>query len=172
MLSELQSSGPAQSDRNWAMLAHLTALLTFLIGLYTGGVGVVAALLVPLGMYLYFRERAPYVAFHALQATVFQAGVGIASVVIGAIAGTVLAGAWIVTGLLSIVLVGLLLVPFALGLTFLTVIILLALPVLGVVYPLRGAYLTYSGQPFEYPWVGALVARTMAAPVASPSASA
>jgi hypothetical protein len=71
----------------------------------------------------------------------------------------------VVTGLLSIVLVGLLLVPFALGLTFLTVIMLLALPVLGLVYPVRGAYLTYSGRPFEYPWVGPLAARTMASPL-------
>lgn len=165
----LESSGPTQSERNWAILVHLTALLTLLVGLNTGGAGAVVALLVPLGMYLYFRERSPYVAFHALQATVFQAGVGIATVVIGAVAGTVLAGAWIVTGLLSVVLVGLLLVPFALGLTFVTVIALLALPVLGLIYPLRGAYLTYSGQPFEYPWVGALVARTMDAPASPPT---
>ncbi|MBF8282686.1 MAG: putative rane protein [Anaerolineales bacterium] len=161
----LQESAATQSERNWAMLAHLTALLTVLVGLHSGGVGSVVALLVPLGMYLYFRERSPYVAFHALQATVFQASIGIAWVVVGAIAGTVLAGAWVVTGLLSIVLVGLLLVPFALGLTFLTVIMLLALPVLGLVYPVRGAYLTYSGRPFEYPWVGALAARTMASPL-------
>jgi uncharacterized protein len=162
----LQVSASTQSERNWAMLAHLTALLTLLVGLHSGGVGSVVALLVPLGIYLYFRERSPYVAFHALQATVFQAGIGIALVVIGAIAGTVLAGAWIVTGLLSVVLVGLLLVPFALGLTFLTVIALLALPVLGLVYPLRGAYLTYSGRPFVYPWVGSLAARTMTSPPA------
>ena len=160
----LQESASTQSERNWAMLAHLTALLTVLVGLHSGGVGSVVALLVPLGMYLYFRERSPYVAFHALQATVFQASIGIAWVVVGAIAGTVLAGAWIVTGLLSIVLVGLLLVPFALGLTFLTVIMLLALPVLGLVYPVRGAYLTYSGRPFEYLWVGPLAARTMTSP--------
>jgi uncharacterized Tic20 family protein len=161
----LQESAATQSERNWAMLAHLTALLTVLVGLHSGGVGSVVALLVPLGMYLYFRERSPYVAFHALQATVFQASIGIAWVVVGAIAGTVLAGAWIVTGLLSVVLVGLLLVPFALGLTFLTVIMLLALPVLGLVYPVRGAYLTYSGRPFEYPWVGPLAARTMTSPL-------
>jgi len=160
----LQESAATQSERNWAMLAHLTALLTVLVGLHSGGVGSVVALLVPLGMYLYFRERSPYVAFHALQATVFQASIGIAWVVVGAIAGTVLAGAWVVTGLLSVVLVGLLLVPFALGLTFLTVIMLLALPVLGLVYPVRGAYLTYSSRPFEYPWIGPLAARTMTSP--------
>jgi hypothetical protein len=37
--------------------------------------------------------------------------------------------------------------------------------VLGLVYPVRGAYLTYSGRPFEYPWVGPLAARTMTSPL-------
>ena len=69
----LQESAATQSERNWAMLAHLTALLTVLVGLHSGGVGSVVALLVPLGMYLYFRERSPYVAFHALQAITFVA---------------------------------------------------------------------------------------------------
>jgi uncharacterized Tic20 family protein len=165
-------AAPTQSDRNWAMLAHLTALLTVLVGLHTGGAGAVVALLVPLAIYLYFRERSAYVAFHALQATVFQAAIGIAFVVIATMAGAVLAAAWVITGLLSIVLVGLLLLPAALGLTFVAAISLLALPVTGLVYPLRGAYLTYVGQPFEYPWVGALVARTMEAPVASPPSPA
>ncbi len=164
----LQGSAPPQSDRNWAMLAHLTALLTALAGMTTGGVGAVVALLVPLGMYVYFRERSAYVAFHALQATVFQALIGVAIVVIATAAGVALAAAWVVTGLLSVVLVGLLLVPAALGLTFVAVIVLLALPVIGLVYPLRGAYLTYSGQPFEYPWAGEVVARTMEVPVNSP----
>ena len=125
------------------------------------GLAALTALLVPLAIYLYFRERSAYVAFHALQATVFQAAIGIVFVAIATLAGAVLAAAWVITGLLSIVLVGLLLLPAALGLTFMAAISLLALPVTGLVYPLRGAYLTYSGQPFEYPWVGALVARTM-----------
>ena len=73
MLNDLPVIGPTQYERNWASLAHLTALLTLIVGASTSGVGAVVALLVPLGMYLYFGGRSRYVAFHALQATVFQA---------------------------------------------------------------------------------------------------
>jgi uncharacterized Tic20 family protein len=168
MLAERQSSGPAQFERNWAMLAHLTVLLTVVAGLATGGAGAVIALLAPLGLAVYFSGRSPYVAFHALQTTAFQAVVGIVFVVAAAAAGGALAVMWAATALLSAVLVGLLLVPFALGLTLLAALGLLALAGAGLALPLRGAYLTYTGQPFEYPWLGEVVARTMEAPVSSP----
>jgi uncharacterized membrane protein len=118
-------------------------------------------------MYLYFRNRSAYVAFHALQATAFQAFGAIAAVVAAILVGTLVAGAWVVTGLLSLVLIGLVLVPISLVLTLASAVGILALPLVLVAYALRGAFLTYRGDPFEYPWVGDLVARTMEAPVAS-----
>ena len=165
------SLSPTQFERNWAMLAHLTALLTLVVGLSTGGLGAVAALLVPLGMYVYFRERSPYVAFHALQATAFQSFTGIAFVLMAALGSVVIAGAWVITVALSFVLVGLLLVPVSLVVTIVLAAGLLALPLAALVYAVRGAYLTYQGLPFDYPWVGALARRTMEAPVVSPVSS-
>ena len=164
----LENSSPTQFERNWAMLAHLSALLTLFVGLSTGGTGAVAALLVPLALYLYFRERSTYVAFHALQATAFQSFAGIAFVVGAGLGATLVALAWIVTVALSFALVGLLLAPFTFIITIVVVGSLLALPVAGLAYALRGGYLVYHSQPFEYPWVGALVKRTMGAPVAAP----
>src|SRR3989304_5865490 len=73
MLAESRTMAPDQAERNWAMLAHLTALLTVGVGLSTGGLGMVFALLVPLAMYLYFAGRSRYVAFHALEASVARA---------------------------------------------------------------------------------------------------
>jgi uncharacterized membrane protein len=172
MLSELEGSSPTQAERNWAMLAHLTALLTALVGAYTGGAGAALALLVPLGMYVYFGGRSRYVAFHALQATAFQAIGGVAWVGMTILVGGVLAGGWALTVLLSLVLVGLVFVPFMLAATLLAVVASLGMLAALIGYPLRGAYLTYEGRAFEYPLVGALAIRTMASPSASPPSPA
>lgn len=150
------------------MFAHLTALLTALVGAYTGGVGAALALLVPLGMYVYFSGRSRYVAYHALQATAFQAIGGVAWVGLTILVGGLLAGGWALTLALSLVLVGLLFAPFMLAATFLAVVSLLGMLAALIIYPLRGAYLTYEGRAFEYPLVGGLAARAMTpAPPAS-----
>lgn len=145
------------------MLAHLTALSTLVIAMSTAGLGHVVGLLVPLAMYLYFASRSRYVAFHALQATVFQAVFGIVYLIITALVGAAVAAAWIVSGVLTVVLVGFLLMPVALGLSLLASVELVALPVLGLYYALRGAYLTSQGRDFDYPWVGRLTRHSMGA---------
>src|SRR5258708_36058494 len=81
MMGELTTAAPTQHERNWAAVAHLTAVLTLLIAISTAGLGHILGLLVPLGMYLYFSNRSRYVAYHALQATVFQAVAGVLYVV-------------------------------------------------------------------------------------------
>ncbi len=161
MMAELQGMSPTQDERNWAMLAHLTTLLTLGLAASTGGAAYASALLAPLGMYLYFSGRSRYVAFHALQSTVFQALAGIVYVLVGGVVGAAIATAWVAAGVLSLVLVGLLLMPLALGLTLLGGAQLAALPLLALAYALRGAYLAYQGESFEYPWVGRLVARSL-----------
>ena len=143
------------------MLAHLSALLTLAIAASTAGLGHIVGLLVPLGLYLYFSNRSRYVAYHALQATVFQALAGILYVVAAVAAGAMIATAWTISGLLSVVLIGILMMPLALGLTLAAGVELVALPILGLFYALRGAYLTYQGRDFEYPIVGRLVARSL-----------
>jgi uncharacterized Tic20 family protein len=162
MMGEVSMAAPTQHERNWAALAHLTAVLTLLVAVSTAGVGHILGLLVPLAIYLYFSSRSRYVAYHALQATVFQAVAGILYVIAAALAGAMIAVAWTVSGVLTIVLVGLLLMPVALGVTLLAGVELLALPALGLFYSLRGAYLIYQGQEFDYPVVGLLVARSLA----------
>jgi uncharacterized Tic20 family protein len=161
MIAEPQGMTPTQDERNWAMLAHLTTLLTLGLAASTGGVAYVVALLVPLAMYLYFSGRSRFVAFHALQSTVFQALAGIIYVLAGGVVGAAIAAAWVVAGVLSVVLIGLLLLPLALGFTLLAGVQLAALPLLALAYALRGAYLTYQGADFEYPVVGRMVARSL-----------
>jgi uncharacterized Tic20 family protein len=164
MYSELPVSGPTQYERNWASLAHLTALLTLLVGASTSGIGAVLALLVPLSMYLYFGGRSRYVAFHALQTTVFQAVGAVLYVVLGGTLAAAIAIAWVISGALSVVLVGLALMPFALLLTLLGGYFLLALPVLWLAYSLVGAWRSYNGERFEYPLVAGVVERTLQTP--------
>lgn len=164
MLNDMPVSGPTQYERNWASLAHLTALLTVAVGLSTSGAGAVLALLAPLGLYLYFGGRSRYVAFHALQATVFQALGAILYVLLGGGVAAAIALAWVVSGVLSVVLVGFLLMPMALVMTLVGGYMLAAAPLLWLAYSLIGAYRTYEGQPFEYPFVAGAVARTMQTP--------
>jgi uncharacterized Tic20 family protein len=161
MMGELTMAAPTQHERNWAAVAHLSAVLTLLIAISTAGLGHILGLLVPLGMYLYFSNRSRYVAYHALQATVFQAVAGIVYVAAAALAGALIAVAWTVSGVLTVLLVGIVLIPLALGLTLAAGVELVALPVLALFYSLRGAYLIEMGQAFDYPLIGPLVARSM-----------
>jgi uncharacterized Tic20 family protein len=143
-------AGPTANERTWAALAHASVLLTFALGVSTGGLAVVVAALVPLGIWLAFRDRSRFVAFHAMQATVFQ----LASLVvwIGLLAAglVILIPAWIVTALLLVIIVGLLLLPVALVLTLAVAIALMALPFASLFYGLYGAFEVYGGRAFRY----------------------
>lgn len=153
---------PSRSERYWAMAAHLTALVTVIAGLVSGGVGAVVALFVPLGMALYWRERSPYAAFHALQATVFQAGGAILYILTAVASALALVLGWLVTAAVSVALLGLVFLPVAAGLTVLVLLVLAAAPVAGLLWVLRGADQAYHGQAFEYPLAGRLAARALA----------
>lgn len=148
--SQPTQARPTANERTWAALAHASVLLTFALGVSTGGLAVVVAALVPLGIWLAFRDRSRFVAFHAMQATVFQ----LASLVvwIGLLAAglVILIPAWIVTALLLVVLVGLLLLPVALVLTLALAIALMALPFASLFYGLYGAFEVYGGRAFRY----------------------
>jgi uncharacterized Tic20 family protein len=139
---------PTQDERNWAMLAHLTALLTVGVAASTGGIGYVVALLVPLVMYLYFAGQSRYVAYHALQATVFQALAGIGYVALAGAVGVIIATAWTITGLLTVVLIGY--AASGPGRSCSARSSWWHCPCSGC-STLRGAYLTSQGEPFDYP---------------------
>ena len=160
-MTEYAMVGPTQHERNWAALAHLTAVLTLIIAASTAGLGHIVGLLVPLAIYIYFSNRSRYVAYHALQATVFQAVAGILYVLAASLAGAMIALAWTVSGMLAVVLVGIALMPAALALTLVAGVELVGLPALALFYSAYGAYLIYKGQEFDYPVLGALVARSV-----------
>jgi uncharacterized Tic20 family protein len=60
----MDQNGLTHDERTWAMLAHLSALLGYIV--------VLGQYIAPLVIYLVYRERSRFVAFHALQALYFQ----------------------------------------------------------------------------------------------------
>jgi len=125
----------ASEERLWAMLAHVSILLN----LVTGFLGVFAALLI----YLLFRDRSRYVAYQSLQAFIFQLITwGGGGVIIGVI--------WAVVAALSVLIVGVVLIPGAILLT----IFFGLMPLLGLCYGVAAAIQANRGQDFKYWLIG------------------
>jgi uncharacterized Tic20 family protein len=118
-------------ERTWAMLSHLSVLLN----LVTGFGGPIAAFII----YLIYKDRSRYVAYHSLQAAIFQ--------LIWWFGGGVIASiAWAISGALTAVVVGLLCMPFACLITL--------LPLGAIVYGIVGGVQTSQGQDFKYWLIG------------------
>ena len=135
MNEQMQQTPPLpltpEEERQWAMIAHLGVL----VNLVSGFLGPV----VPLGIYMVYKDRSRYVAYQSLQALIFQ--------LIWWVGGGVLAGiAWAITGALSAVVVGLLCIPFA--------CIISAMPLVALGYGVYGGIQTSQGQDFKYWLVG------------------
>lgn len=140
-----EAARPSQSDCNLAALAHGSTLLNLFPGL-----GILAALLI----WLNVKERSRYAGFQSLQALAFQVAVLLATL----LGGILVAVGWVVSGLLAAVLVGCLLMPFALLLTIAVGLV----PIAGLVYGLVGAYEVYYGHDFRYWLVGEWLEREQA----------
>ena len=119
------------------MISHLSVLLN----LVTGILGPV----VPLILYMSYKDRSRYVAYQSLQALIFQ--------LVWWVGGGVLVGiAWTITGVLSAILIGLICIPFA--------ILFSALPLVAVVYGVIAGVQTSQGQDFKYWLIGDWVRNT------------
>ncbi len=118
-------------ERQWAMFAHLSILLN----LVTGLLGVAA----PLVIYMLYKDRSRYVAYHSLQSLVFQLIWWVGG-------GFVLGIVWAITGVLSSVIVGLLCIPLA------CILSLVPLGALG--YGIYGGVEASQGRDFKYWLIG------------------
>ena len=117
--SSATSSGlVTQEDRTWAMLAHLAAILGYL-----GGIG---QYVVPLVIYLMYKDKSKFVAFHALQSLYFQLALLVAGLAVLVIALLTCVG-------------GLLALPLSIG---------------ALVYGIVAAIRASNGEWFEYWLVG------------------
>lgn len=125
-------------EKTWAMVSHLSVL----VNLVSGFLGPVIALII----YLMFKDRSRYVAYHSLQSLIFQ--------LIWWVGGGILAGfMWALGGVLSAVLVGLLCLPLA--------CVLSLIPVGSLIYGVIGGVQTGQGQDFKYWLIGDWVRGTL-----------
>ena len=131
-MTEIQKkgkTGPPADGRDTALLsaiAHASILAVFIMGPLT--------LIVPLIIWLSERNRPKPtgdVIFHARQAFFFQAAVYLVTLATG-----------LVAGLLTLIFIGLLLIPFV-----------LAFFLFGVVYGVYGGVQVWQGRPFRYRYV-------------------
>jgi uncharacterized protein len=132
------TSSPSPDDRTWATLAHVSALLN----VFSGIGGLIAAFVI----WLTQREKSAWVAFHALQALVFQAAVLVVTTLI-------VGGVWVAGFLVSFATVGfgtLVAVPVMILVFFAG----FAMVAAGMVYSCYGAYQVNQGREFRYIWVG------------------
>jgi len=134
----IQAGIPNSEERTWAMLAHLSILLN----LVSGFLGPVAAFII----YLVYKDKSRYVAYQSLQAFVFQLiwWVG---------AGSFIAVMWVFVGLLSAVVIGLCLIPFA--------ILISLVPLAALVYGVVGGIQANQGDDFRYWLIGGWLRGTL-----------
>jgi uncharacterized Tic20 family protein len=118
-----------QDERIWSMLAHLSVLVSIITGIG----GLIAALVI----WLVYKDKSQRVAFHALQSLWYQV-TWIVILFVG----------WTITGILSLVVIGLLLIPVMLLATF--------VPFVHMCY---AAYKVYQGVDYRYPVIADMVDR-------------
>jgi len=129
---------PNSEERTWAMIAHLSILLN----LFTAVLGPLVALII----YLVYQDKSRYVAYQSMQAFLFQLIWWIGG-------GVIVAVAWVITGLLSFLLIGLCLIPFT--------ILISLIPLAALVYGVIAAIKTNQGDDFRYWLIGNWVRGTL-----------
>jgi uncharacterized Tic20 family protein len=154
--------GLTRQELSWAALAHASILVTVLLGMGTGGLGVVLGIAIPGIIWYVYRDKSEYVVDQARQATIFQVAGVVAFLVLTVVGTTLLVVGWLVTGMLTLVLIGVLLIPFALILTLLFAVAVVGLPIAQMVYGCYAAVEAYNGRPFRYRWIADLVDRYQA----------
>ena len=117
----------AQDERTWSMLAHLSVLLNIVTGIG----GPIAALVI----WLVYRDRSPRVSFHALQSLWYQVAWAV-----------ILFVGWFVTGILSIIFIGLLLIP-----------VMLIATLVPFVHQCYAAYKVYQGVDYRFPIIADMI---------------
>ena len=125
-------------ERQWAMFAHFGIL----VNLVSGFLGP----LVPLIIYMLYKERSRYVAYQSLQALIFQLVWWIGG-------GVIIGAAWALTGVLSAVIIGIICIPFACAISF--------IPLVALGYGIYAGVQSSQGQDFKYWLIGDWVRGTL-----------
>ena len=119
----------SRDENTWSILAHLSVFLN----LFTGFLGPVAAFVI----WLMYKDKSSRVSFHALQSFWYQIA-WLAILVVG----------WTVTGLLTMIIIGFLLIP-----------VMLLITLVPFAHAAYAAYRVNQGVDYRYPWVADLINR-------------
>jgi uncharacterized Tic20 family protein len=148
----------SDNERKWAALAHASTVLTLLVGVFTGGVGVLLTMFIPLLIYFSFRKRSEFVAFQALQAFTVQL-VGTIGVMMLLIVGTIVFLAML---LLSVVLIVTIILAPVIALVYVLFLVgLLLLPLGIMVYSVIAAIESRNGHNYRFPYIARWVENQM-----------
>lgn len=130
---------PTESERQWAMLAHVAALV---LALCTSWIAGVAGMLGAGAVYLLKRDASPFVAAHAREAFNFNLSMFLYAAV-AAVIGVVLVGATVLTLGLGIILTA------PAGIVLAVAIALIS--VMWLVCSIVAAMKAWSGEEYRYP---------------------
>lgn len=141
-------------ERTWALLAHLSTLVTAFLSFVTGGLGGLLLVFVPFVIYVVYKDKSRYVAEQAAQAFALQIAATVGFFVAILVGSILIALIWVITGLLCVILIGLILIPVAVLLTLVIVLIWLAIPIVPMIFSIIAAVETGNGRDYRYPYVG------------------
>ncbi|MDZ4768694.1 MAG: DUF4870 domain-containing protein, partial [Chloroflexota bacterium] len=167
--SSLAATAVTDDERLWAAIAHASAWITLFGGIVSIGAIVPISIFIPLAIFFIFRKKSDYIAFHALQAFVFQL-IGTVGAALLLTVGGVVWGIGMVVALVAVlVLVGFVLVPLwaLVGLVGLLAIALM--PLAMVLYATIGAIETFRGRDYRYPLVSRWIDRQLSGAARIPS---
>jgi uncharacterized Tic20 family protein len=125
----MNQAAVSEDEKTWAILAHLSALLSIFTAFVLGPLAAFA-------IWLIKKDQSRYVGFQALQSLVYQ--------IVAAVVNWVM---WITIAILTVFVVGCLCIPFG-------IVISLA----SVAYPLYAAYRCSMGEDFRYVLIADLIA--------------
>lgn len=152
----------SDEEKLWAAVAHASVWVTFLTGFVTMGFGVPVAIFIPLVIYLMYRKRSDYVAFHALQAFVLHLVGTVGALALLMIGGVVWTIGLVVAILTMFVLIGFVLVPLWGIVGIALVLAVFLMPFAMLVFGTVAAIETYNGRDYRYPFVGRWIDRQLA----------
>jgi uncharacterized Tic20 family protein len=116
-----------RDENTWSVLAHLSVF----VNLLTGFLGPVVAMII----WFVYRDSSERVSFHALQSALYQLAWAV-----------ILAIGWTITGFLTVIIIGFLLIP-----------VMIVLSVVPFVHMAYAAYKVNQGVDYRYPFVADLI---------------
>jgi len=151
-----------QQEKTWAAAAQGSALLTIVLGVATAGAAWFVLPIVPLAIYLHYRTRSEFVAAHALQGLVssLMGSFGFLAFALGGI--LMVALVWTIILLLSVILIGIILIPVGILITVGYVFALPAYLIALIGISGRATIDAYNGRDYRYPVFGKHVKHWMA----------